>query len=235
MEALEIIKTAVTEQRGVVTAEQSKKLANAFPAEYFTVKPRIASKTINPNLKKERTNFVTKKNQTRNPVAAAAVVGDIANAGSKAWQMISENKAVVMVDRPKYANAVPQGIFWEQLEGWSKRPVSTQTSLVFENKFGFNVVELSYVIKFHYGGNIQGKGQFLANVTAYATNVETSWGFKVSMGAEIGVPLNIGPNTDPIAALPVVIQYSVSSVLKSMNSGVGYSVQGTGTVVKEKY
>ena len=233
-----------------LTAEQQKMVQKGFPDEYanVTIKVKLLPASdeqvrqleadMNERVRKEKISVPADGAAHKFGLKDASEEmegpgGAIVNAGATAWKIISDNKPVITTDKPKFANAIPAGKDWTALESWSAHPASLSGTIAVENIFG-TPAEMTYVIKATYGGAFNGKGLYLANVTSYASAVNAWWGYNVNLGAEVGNPVNAGTRKNPKASLPLVLQYSVSTVLRAIQSGVTYTVLGDGTISQEK-
>lgn len=155
----------------------------------------------------------------------------IVNLAEKIWGIIEKNQPIAEVN-VKYANAVPYGIqHWTQLQGWSK-PKTVKYSFVAKNAYGMQVVKVVYQVHLTYGGNYQGKGKFLTGVTAEPISVETAWGYKVSLTAEVpdSTIANVGTHDDPIASMQLQLKWKIHTVIKDTEQKAIYYVDGTGKV-----
>jgi len=153
----------------------------------------------------------------------------IINLAQKVWEIIEKNQPVVNI-QVNYANAVPYGIHhWTQLQGWSKPKTQTYYFSA-KNGYGAEVVKVKYQLQFRYNGNYQGKGKFLTGVTIEPISVETAWGYKVSLTAEVpdSTIANIGTHEDPIASMQVQLKWTIHTVIKDIRQKVVYYVCGNG-------
>lgn len=156
-------------------------------------------------------------------------IDKIVNLAEKVLGIIEKNQPVVDIN-VNYANAVPYGIqHWTQLQGWS-RPKTKTYEFVAKNLYGVNVVKVRYQLQFRHNGNYQGKGKFLTGVTIEPISVETAWGYKVSLTAEVpdSTIANVGTHEDPIASMQVQLKWKIHTVLKDVQQKVIYYVQGDG-------
>ncbi len=155
----------------------------------------------------------------------------IVNLAQKVWEIIEKNQPVVNIS-VNYANAIPAGIqHWTQLQGWSK-PKTVKYSFVAKNFYGIKVVKVIYQVHLTYGGNYQGKGKFLTGVSIEPISVETAWGYKVSLSAEVpdSTITNIGTHEDPIAAMQVQLKWTIHTIIKDIQQKAVYYVDGRGKV-----
>ena len=156
----------------------------------------------------------------------------IVNLAQRFWEIIEKNQPVVDIS-VNYANALPLGVqHWTQLQGWSK-PKTVKYSFVAKNAYGVKVVKVVYQIHLTYGGNYQGRGKFLTGVTIEPISVETLWGYKVSLKAEVpdSTIANVGTHEDPIASMQVKLKWTIQhTFLKDSQQQAIYYVDGTGKV-----
>lgn len=163
--------------------------------------------------------------------AVLDTIDRIVNLAEKIWGIIEKNQPIAEVN-VKYANAVPYGIqHWTQLQGWSK-PKTVKYSFVAKNAYGIQVVKVVYQVHLTYGGNYQGKGKFLTGVTAEPISVETAWGYKVSLTAEVpdSTIANVGTHDDPIASMQLQLKWKIHTVIKDLEQKAIYYIDGTGKV-----
>ncbi|PCI39318.1 MAG: hypothetical protein COB53_03420 [Elusimicrobia bacterium] len=151
----------------------------------------------------------------------------IINIGKKIWEVIKENKPVVDV-KTDYATAVPDGItHWSQLATW-KMPKGTAYRLTAKNGYGFNAVNLTFMVTRTWGGSYKGKGQFLHGVAVEPLKRDVSWGYTLNMNASVPSTVNSGTSEDPIAAMSLVLDWTIKTVLKESGGRGVYWVQGNG-------
>ena len=159
------------------------------------------------------------------------VIDQIVNLADKIWTIIDKNRPVVNITT-NYANAVPFGTtHWTQLQGWSK-PSTQKYAFSMKNKFGAEVVKVTYQVHWTHDGNFQGKGKFLTGVTVEPLSVTASWGYKVDLISEVpdSTVANVGTSADPIASMQVQMKWKVSTTFQSTDQKVIYYVQGDGLI-----
>jgi len=158
-------------------------------------------------------------------------IDQIVNLAEKIWNIIDKNRPVVNITT-NYANAVPYGTtHWTQLQGWSK-PSTKKYAFSMKNKFGAEVVKVTYQVHWTHDGNFQGKGKFLTGVTVEPINVTAAWGYKVDLISEVpdSTVANVGTHEDPIASMQVQLKWKVSTTFQSTDQKVIYYVQGDGLI-----
>ncbi|MCM2323290.1 MAG: hypothetical protein NDJ90_08500 [Oligoflexia bacterium] len=152
---------------------------------------------------------------------------EFVNIGKQAWQIVVNNKPVWAYEQ-NTATIVPKGVSdWRELQGWSA-PQSRTFRLVFENLYGMDVVEFDYRILYTYGGNVNGKGAYLSNVTIVPAKLNVTWGFTFNANVSIPNITNAGSHLNPMAATELQIHWSVDTVLKHMENTDNFYVRGDG-------
>lgn len=155
--------------------------------------------------------------------------GTITTIGEKIIQIIQAGKPVVNVTRDTIS-AVPGGISaWTQLSGW-KAPVTKVYSLTAENNLGMTIVDLRLKVSANYGGGLDGKGQFIANLVVVPTSIYVLWGFSADVFSEHQEAVNLGSSDNPIAGLGFDIRYKYSSPLFTQQGTQSYFVSGDGQI-----
>jgi hypothetical protein len=155
------------------------------------------------------------------------ILDQIVNLGKKVWDLVAANQPVVNVDA-KSANALPQGVTgWDQLERWST-PVTKLYRLHYENAYGITVVDFTYRVVYTPGGQVGGRGRYLAGVTAMPASLRVLWGYKFDMQAAIPQVLNVNTKADPIAAAQLQLNWKVHNILMHDEGSTYYVVRGDG-------
>ncbi len=154
---------------------------------------------------------------------------DIINIGQKAWQLVLDNKPVLHTKTP-VAHALPKGLTcWTDLEKWSN-PQMRSYEVLYTNGFGQEVVKFRFRLHHTYGGRKAGTGRYIANATILPSQVDVNWGYKFNAILEVGKPVNIGTNENPVAGLEMNLRWKVSTLLKESQSSVHFFVTGDGDV-----
>jgi hypothetical protein len=157
---------------------------------------------------------------------AIANISNIVNAGEFVWSIIEANKPTVKTTTD-VANALPKGADWSSLVGWSA-PQSKAFHVNYKNGYGGNAVDFTYHVIYFYGGNVAGKGRFLNGVSIVPADVTVAWGYTFTAQANVPSVTNAGTVADPIAAMEIQMQWSVSTMVKSIEQTQSYFVRGDG-------
>jgi hypothetical protein len=150
--------------------------------------------------------------------------------GEKIWAVIVANRPAANVSTQRVAILPTALSDWAQMEGWQGPAVDTY-QMIAKNGFGSTVVSQTYVIARNYGGNLGGKGKFLANATVIPTTIDVSWGYTINALVEVGQTVNMGTKENPVPAIDLQLQWKIDSVLKHMEGRDSFIVKGDGTMV----
>ncbi len=152
----------------------------------------------------------------------------------KIWDIVQANKPVVNVQN-KFTSALPEIAkdHWEKLVGWKpERAFSVHTT--YHNLYQVKVVDLEYQVKLLYGGNVGGKGLYVASARVVPININVSWGFSLDVNVNVPAVFNAGSADNPLAAVQLDVNWTVKSVLKSDTTTETYQVQGDGLMKDTK-
>jgi hypothetical protein len=157
--------------------------------------------------------------------AGIVALEKIVNTGEKLWNIVEKNRAVTKVSS-LYANALPSGAqSGADLEGFSD--LSQRSFRAYgKNLYGAVVYDVEYTVMHRYGGNVEGRGRYLDQVTVVPTYVKALWGYTVEVSVDSSPPTNVGTKADPIAALLMGIDIRVSTVLKSADKRRVFEFRG---------
>ncbi len=154
-------------------------------------------------------------------------LGEIVNGTAKfAWDVIKDNRPVANQSSDN-ANAVPKGVDFVNLSGWSPEPRRLQLKFHWESVLGINATDLVLTCEWYYNGQNNGSGQYINAATVYAT-LDASWGNTFQVTASISNPLNLGTPANALAALPVRITIQQSNVLQNRTYIVSGQIKGNG-------
>ncbi|MBI5242748.1 MAG: hypothetical protein HY922_03565 [Elusimicrobia bacterium] len=153
----------------------------------------------------------------------------IINIAKEIWQIILDNQPVVDV-KISYAAAVPKGVdHWTQLAGWQP-PQGTVYQFVAKNMYGAKTIDVKFQVLRTAGGNYNGKGKYLTNVTVEPLMVSVNWGYKLSLEASVPAEsiANVGSTEDPIAGMVAGLRWAIHTPVKHIEGKSLYYLQGDG-------
>jgi hypothetical protein len=155
------------------------------------------------------------------------ILDQVINIGKTIWNIVEAGKPVVNFNSAT-ANALPSGVRdWTDLQGW-KAPRAYLYETTYQNFYGMDVVKFSYRVVYTYGGNIDGKGAYLAQVSVQPAKIDVMWGY--TFDADVTVPsvTNAGTRENPVGAAQLVINWKVNTVLKDTRTSQAYYMTGLG-------
>ncbi len=149
--------------------------------------------------------------------------------GEKLVEIIKMGEAVVDIKRDAVA-VVPGGLqSWQQLAGW-QAPMTKVYRYTVSNLLGMDVVDFRLKVSGMWGGNYNGRGQYLANVLVVPTDLNVRWGWELHVWSENRDPVNTGSTESPIAGLGFDIRYVIKTFLNEKNGTQDYFVTGDGKI-----
>jgi hypothetical protein len=153
---------------------------------------------------------------------------DIINIGQKVWAVVEANKPVVTVGKIPVAYALPRGLMcWNDLDSWQAPKVNSY-EVTYKNGFGMEVVKFRFRLQYTYGGGLQGKGKYLANVTVAPAEISVVWGYTFDANVDVAQAVNLGTVDSPLAGLELNLKWKVKTVLKESDNSFNFFVQGDG-------
>ena len=163
------------------------------------------------------------------------LLDNIVNLAKKIWDIVDDSKPVSNV-YTTYATALPYGMSASQLSGWSS-PRGYRYGFYVNNLYGITCVKVIYRVSFQYGGSYNGTGKYLTGVTVVPEVVDTLIGYSFYMSASVpdSSIVNIGTQANPIAALRLVLQWRISTILKDSQSTAVYYITGNGRFQQLSY
>ncbi|NDC25924.1 MAG: hypothetical protein EBZ49_17590 [Proteobacteria bacterium] len=114
----------------------------------------------------------------------------------------------------QYANALPAGVARaDQLENFS--PLQFRSVRHYGvNLYGVTVYDVTYTLVHRFGGQFEGRGAYLENVTVLPQNVNVLWGYRVDLNVEHVSTVNTGTRENPVASMALETTLNVSTVMQ---------------------
>lgn len=155
--------------------------------------------------------------------------GTVVLIGEKLIPIIKAGAPVVNVRRDA-VSVIPQGVrAWDELAGW-KAPATKVYSVTAKNYLGLTVVDLRLKVSAMYGGGMDGKGKYLANVIVVPSSIYVLWGFTLDVWTENRDPVNTGSKSAPVAGLGFDVRFKYGNVLNLQEGAQDYFVKGDGSI-----
>ncbi len=149
----------------------------------------------------------------------------------KAWQIVKDGAPIVNVNS-KNASALPyiSSGRWEMLTGWKSERAITYKVIV-ENLYGMETVNFQYTVGLVYGGNVGGKGKYIASARVIPKKVDVLWGYNLDVSVDVPNVFNVADPENPNAAITLDVTYKISTILRSTAYTNTYEVRGDGTMI----
>ena len=147
--------------------------------------------------------------------------------GNKIWDFIITNKPNAEYKTLKAAVLPGGASTWAQLKGWSK-PMAKIYRVQFKNILGRDGGGFDYRIVFIHGGNFQGKGKYIGQISFAPLNIKLKTDRQLNVKAELLDALNFGTEEDPIAGVQLQITWHSNTTLRYNMNSIEYFLYGTG-------
>ncbi len=149
--------------------------------------------------------------------------------GEKVWDVVVANRPVLSVQTARVSVLPNEKGAWAQMSGW-RGPAVTSYRIQAINGFGAVVVDQKYTVSYNYGGQLNGKGRYLANVTIIPTMIDVSWGYTLNSRVEVGEILNTGTVESPVPAVDLELNYETKTILNDSQRAQSFFVKGDGSL-----
>ncbi|MBI2522292.1 MAG: hypothetical protein HYV97_17870 [Bdellovibrio sp.] len=160
------------------------------------------------------------------------VVDQLIALGKKIWVIIEAGRPVVNTNLPTVhvlpREAGQDGSLYD-LSGWNA-PKAIGYRVTYKNLYGMEVIAFTYSIAFQPGGQLNGKGAYIAGASVTANDVSVAWGFDFSAKSEVVAITNRGTRENPVAGLTLKISYIAKTVFKDIRNSYNYHLTGNGTL-----
>lgn len=163
-----------------------------------------------------------------------AAVDNIIALGEIIYKVVEKGRAVVdLAYQPMDFLPTDDGEIVRpfSLENWAM-PKSKKYRIKFINKLKMVVVDFIYSVNINYGGQFQGKGQYLSGVQIVPELVDVSWGFNFDAAFSLITLVNHGTKDDPNVGATLLLEYSVDNVITNIQKKISFHVTGGGEIKK---
>ena len=147
--------------------------------------------------------------------------------GQKAWQVVVANRPVLNVTSARVSVLPVDKTQWARMSGW-QAPVARSFTLTATNLMGLEVVSQTYTISYNYGGQLNGKGAYLANATIIPSSITVAWGYTLDSSVEVGQIVNLGNTENPVPGIQLQLKRSIKTILKQDDDVDAFFIKGTG-------
>lgn len=163
-----------------------------------------------------------------------SVAKDLVALGEDIYKLVIKGKPTNTV---KYApisvipkeNGEPVDVM--STENWHV-PVKRSYEIIYKNLYGVKVVSFRYSVIFAYGGTYNGKGAYLTAVQIIPESVNTLFGYDFMATMKLGGIQNQGTRENQVAGAVLLMEYTVSTILKVSSQVDTFFVSGRGELKK---
>lgn len=212
---------------------------SAAEKDYFTVSEKVV-REIRPTLDADFLDSFSQTNQNpsklQQPSAldqAGRIIGvarDLVALGEDIYRLVVKGKPT---NTTRYApiSVVPkignEPVDLLETENWSM-PIKRTYEVAWKNTYGVEVVSFRYSVFYSYNGSYDGRGKYLTSVQVIPEQVKTLWGYDFTATMKLGGIQNNGTRQNPIAGATVLIEYTISTIVKAENNVDTFFVTGNG-------
>lgn len=205
--------------------------ANGVDRDYFTIRSvhiRRLDQATGPSGRSEIGSAF--RPQLAPPDSVLGEIGDIINVGKQLWPIIQANHPVVNITTD-VANAIPAAArSLSDLDQWQGTRLGDYEAS-FENMLGMNVVTMKYQVTFQYGGQYERHGRYVANATVVPQSITVAWGYHFDAFVKTLPPANIGTRDEPVATLPLLYTWKITTPLIESDGTAHFDLQGNGQLL----
>ncbi len=163
-----------------------------------------------------------------------SIARDIVALGEDVYRLVIKGKPTITTTYAPVSVIPRQGegavdIF--ETENW-KAPVKRSFKVVYTNYFGMDVVKYDFSVLYSYGGTHDGKGAYITAAQMQNDNVEVLFGYDFTASMKVGGIQNMATRENPVAGLTMILEYNVSTIVKTMTNTQTFFVLGTGKIKK---
>lgn len=223
---LSAVVTALTLQ----TAVQAATSDNVNPAEKITMHTEVIDTPTDVFALIDRINV----NPESHPFSGEDVTVNldmIVNLANQTWEVIKANQPVVNVQF-NFANALPRGLTDSSALAGFSDITSKSYRIRGTNGFGMTVYDVTMTAVHQYGGQYDGKGQYLESVAIVPSNVSVLWGYTVNYSVDKVSTTNGGTSENPIAQLTLQAKFKVETVVQKNETNTVFQFRGDSADVK---
>lgn len=150
--------------------------------------------------------------------------------GNKLWEFALSNKPDATYNT-LHGSVVPGGMkSWTELSGWMP-PVVKVYRVVFKSVFGYEAGSFEYRISYIYGGGVEGRGNYLGQISFAPRNIKLKTDRKVNIKAELLEPVNFGTVENPLAGVQLLVSWNSPTTLRYEMSSAEYMILGNGQIM----
>jgi hypothetical protein len=158
------------------------------------------------------------------------VAKDLVALGEDVYQLVQKGRPTNVI---KYSpisvipkvDGEPVDVF--ATENW-KTPRKYTFEAAYENLFGMEVIKFRYSVIYSYGGTYDGRGAYLTAAQIVPEYAHALFGYDFTATMKLGGIQNNGTRSNPVAAATLLMEYTVSTVIKTSFEVDTFHITGQG-------
>ncbi len=204
--------------------------------ETGALSPILQNHQVLNSMSNRRAARIEQQLHSENILSDSVITGDpqidaVIRVGAQVWKVIEKNAAVATAKNETVSALPKDSLKWQSLTGW--RPMNNLiVEHEFTNLFGMSVAKIKYRVSALTNGTYRNVGQYVANASVTAVDVQAMWGYTVYVTARSGTVLNLGTENNPIAFLQLDVDWGVKTLLRSILHTDSFQARGNGSLTK---
>ena len=164
--------------------------------------------------------------------AVVEVIGGLMEVSNGAMRLVEEGRPVVGV-QSQSMSVIPKDASGNLVEalnlsGW-EAPVKAGTYTIrAKNLLGITRVRMDFEVNFTPGGSLDGKGKYITGVQLRPVSISAGLGFGADTSYEVQSIQNIGTSENPIAAVVLVLNTRVYTMVQEFRKSQAFFISGDG-------
>jgi hypothetical protein len=152
-------------------------------------------------------------------------IDQLVTVGKLVWDVVEKGRPVVNLNTD-WSAVIPKGVNFDDLEYFTDAKW-TGFGWVYKSLLGMENVRFKWNFVFSCKGSYGGKGAFLMHAGTAISELYSAWGYTVSANVTVdNKPINYGSKINPIAGMPIDVNFSVKSVLQSFDNRCSVILKG---------
>lgn len=153
--------------------------------------------------------------------------------GERIYSIVEKGRPVVNLDSTPVSvlpvNDKGEFVSAFSLENW-QTPKTKKYRMAVKNLYGITTVSFEFMLIFTYGGSLDGKGKYITAAQIKPTYVNVLWGYNFDASFKLQSITNQGTSESPVAAVVLMMDYSIKTVMQESSMNETFHVNGLGQV-----
>ncbi len=153
--------------------------------------------------------------------------------GEVVWGKSLVHSSYNFNDNSPSFSILPSGSLWFEVRDW-KQAKSKNFKLTLQSAFEIKTTEITYSIRYLFGGQYKGKGKYISGLMITPVEVRFLQGVKIDFQTSIVSITNIGTDEDPIVHLTIELILHVKSLFYDKLFVHQFNIDGNGNFVSNR-